>query len=128
MHSCQYGARRPRIKLFVVLRALRVSVVNYLLKKSVTACFITSRSTSEIDRVSGMSLGHISTQFCEYPHSWMPPSPISACKRSCLIIFPVGCMLNSLTCEIAAAPTNPVLSLNCGHTSMQQVHEMQRDS
>src|SRR5581483_4603984 len=28
---------------------------------------------------------------------------------------------------MAAAPTNPVCSLNCGHTSMQQQHEMQRE-
>src|SRR5689334_15322235 len=58
----------------------------------------------------------------------MPPSPMSACKRSVLRAFPVGCVLNKRTCEIAAAPTNPVDSLNWGHASMQQQHEIQRDS
>src|SRR5437763_16094999 len=103
-------------------------VLDQRLKKSLTACFITSRSTSEMERVSGMSLGQISTQFCAYPHSWIPPSPIRACRRSCFIILPVGCILNSLTCEMAAAPTNPVLSLNCGQPSIPHVHEMHRES
>lgn len=36
----------------------------YVLKKSRIAFFITSRPTSEIDFVSGMSFGQTSTQFC----------------------------------------------------------------
>ncbi len=40
---------------------------------------------------------------------------------------PVGWVLNRRTCEMVAAPTNPVCSLNCGQTSMQQQQEMQLD-
>src|SRR5579864_4952025 len=95
---------------------------------SLNACFMTWPPTSEMDLVNGMSLGHTSTQFCAYPHSWMPPSPIRAAKRSRWSALPVGCVLNNRTCEIVAAPTNPVSSLNCGHASMQQQQEMQRES
>src|SRR5262245_12931859 len=38
-------------------------------KRSPTACFITAPPTSAMERVRGMSLGQISTQFCAYPHS-----------------------------------------------------------
>src|ERR1035438_4670895 len=37
----------------------------------------------------------------------MPPSPMSAERRSRLRACPVGCVLNRRTCEMAAAPTNP---------------------
>jgi len=37
--------------------------------RSPTACFITAPPTSDIDRVSGISFGQASTQFCAYPHS-----------------------------------------------------------
>src|SRR5882672_804439 len=103
-------------------------VLPYFRNRSLIACFITCPLTSEIDFVSGMSLGHISTQFWAKPHSWIPPSPINADSRSRASALPVGCVLKSRTCEIAAAPTNPVDSLNCGQASMQQQHEMQRDS
>src|SRR6267142_545082 len=100
----------------------------YSLNRSRMACFMTCPPTSEMDFVSGMSFGQISTQFWVYPHSWMPPSPIKADSRSRASALPVGCVLKRRTCEMAAAPTNPVDSLNCGHASMQQQHEMQRDS
>src|SRR6266571_7172952 len=60
------------------------------LNKLITACFTTSRPTSAMARVRGMSLGQTSTQFCAYPHSWMPPSPMSAMRRSCFKALPVG--------------------------------------
>src|SRR5262249_19233212 len=41
-------------------------------ERSPMACFMTSRLTSEIELVSGISLGQTSTQFWAYPHSWMP--------------------------------------------------------
>jgi hypothetical protein len=41
----------------------------YFRNRSPIACVITARPTSEMDCVSGMSLGQISTQFCAYPHS-----------------------------------------------------------
>src|SRR6266498_188271 len=101
---------------------------SYRLNKSPTACFITAPPTSEIERVSGISFGHASTQFCAYPHSWIPPSPIRAASRSRFRAAPVGWVLNRRTCEIVAAPTNPVSSLNCGQTSIQQQHEIQLES
>src|ERR1035441_10997227 len=58
----------------------------------------------------------------------MPPSPIRAFRRSVLSALPGGCELKSRTCAMVAAPTKPVLSLNCGQASMQQQHEMQLDS
>src|SRR5438270_11216336 len=120
MHEVEYSLK--------VFRALCYTEVHsYWRKKSVSACFITARPTSAIAVVSGMSFGQISTQFCAKPHSWMPPSPISACSRSAFCICPVGCVLNRRTWPMVAAPTKPVPSLNCGHTSMQQQHEMQRE-
>ena len=73
-------------------------------------------------------LGQASTQFCAKPHSWMPPSPARARRRSSLKTLPVGWLLKSLTWAMVAAPTKPVSSLNCGQTSMQQVQEMQLES
>src|SRR6266404_9012725 len=58
----------------------------------------------------------------------MPPSPIRAESRSRSRALPVGWVLKSRTCEMAAAPTNPVDSLNCGQASIQQQQEMQRES
>src|SRR5208283_1317986 len=40
------------------------ATVPYVRKKSLIACHITCPPTSAIDLVSGMSLGHTSTQFC----------------------------------------------------------------
>ena len=44
-------------------------LIIYLRNKSPTACFITCPATCEIELVSGISFGQISTQFCAYPHS-----------------------------------------------------------
>ena len=77
--------------------------------------------------VNGMFFGHAFTQFWTKPHSWMPPGPVSAVRRSCAFIFPVGCAFNKRTWPITAAPTNPVASgMYCyGQTSKQLPHEMQ---
>ncbi len=61
-------------------------------------------------------------------HSWMPPSPARARRRSSLRTAPLGSMLKSLAWAMVAAPTKPVASLNCGQTSMQMVQEMQFES
>lgn len=39
-------------------------LATYFRNRSPMACFITEPPTSEMERVSGMSLGQISTQFC----------------------------------------------------------------
>ena len=66
------------------------SALTYPRRKSFAFCSSTSRPTSEIASVSGMPFGQTSTQFCAYPHSWMPPSPASARSRSSANTFPVG--------------------------------------
>jgi hypothetical protein len=78
-------------KLKPTTRKPKCLTMIYPRKKSLSACLITSRPVSEMALVRGMSLGQTSTQFCAKPHSWMPPSPISACSRSCFKALPVGC-------------------------------------
>ena len=70
-------------------------------------------------------MGQAWTQFCAKPHSWMPPSPAKARRRSSLRTEPEGSMLKSLAWAMVAAPTKFVTSLNWGQTSMQMVQEMQ---
>src|SRR5271157_1491951 len=100
----------------------------YPRRKSLAFWMITSRLTSEMASVNGICFGQVSTQFWAKPHSWMPPSPARARRRSSLKTLPVGWLLKSLTWAMVAAPTKPVSSLNCGQTSMQQQQEMQLES
>ena len=75
--------------------------------------------------VRGIPFGQALTQFAAFPQSLTPPGSMSACRRSEAFIFPVGWLLKSRACEIAAAPMNAVVSLTCGHTSRQQPQVMQ---
>src|SRR5699024_10467731 len=77
--------------------------------------------------VKGMPFGHALTQFCELPHSCNPPAPINAFKRSSLVIEPVGCKLNNLTCEIACAPTKSLFLVTFGQTSKHTPHVIHLD-
>ena len=81
-----------------------------------------------IEVVSGMPFGQACTQFCELPQPSMPPSSISASRRSSLFISPVGWALNRRTCEIAAGPMKLLLSLTFGQASRQTPQVMHLDS
>jgi len=80
------AAAKPRQGSWSAARYL----YRYLPTKSLAVWTRTSRLTSEMALVSGMLLGQTSTQFCAKPHSWMPPSPARARKRSAASTFPVG--------------------------------------
>src|SRR5699024_38686 len=62
------------------------------------------------------------TEFCELPRSCNPPAPISAFKRSCLVIEPVRCTLNDLICEIASPPTKSLFLVTFGLPSKHTPH------
>src|SRR5699024_9813707 len=86
-------------------------------KKDLNMWNVVSLCIAAMDVVSGIPCGQASTQFCAIPHSATPPTPIRASRRSSLFMLPVGCRLNNLTCEIAAAPMKLDLSLTFGQTS-----------
>ena len=60
-------AVKKLVSLFLIL--ISVATADYRLNRSPMACFMTAPPTSEIDRVSGISFGQASTQFCANPHS-----------------------------------------------------------
>src|SRR5690348_13716043 len=71
------------------------------LSQRLNICLVVSRLIAAIDVVSGMPFGQERTQFCELPQPSMPlSSSMSASRRSCAFISPVGCALNRRTCEI----------------------------
>ncbi len=63
------------------------------LKKPFTLCAMACLPTCAIDSVSGISLGHTWTQFCELPQLPMPPGFVISSRRSTLRVAPVGCAL-----------------------------------
>src|SRR6266851_827257 len=95
-----------------------------------SSVFVTELAGEEVlDLLDEDVAAHVGDGFGEAkPHSWMPPSPARARRRSSLRTAPLGSMLKSLAWAMVAAPTKPVASLNCGQTSMQMVQEMQLES
>ncbi len=55
---------------------------HYRLNHFLNKCFVVSLFIAAIEVVSGMPFGQERTQFCELPQPSMPPSSISASRRS----------------------------------------------
>ncbi len=62
----------------------------YIPSHFLNKCFVVSLLIAAMDVVSGMPFGQERTQFCELPQPSMPPSSISASRRSAAFISPVG--------------------------------------
>ena len=71
--------------------------VIYELKIFFHICLLTSLPNDAIDSVKGIDLGHASTQFCAFPQELIPPFSIRVVSLSSFRLFPVGCILKSLT-------------------------------